>query len=945
MKFLSASWTFGKWLAGCLRDILLVSVWLLLLGLLLVQIGVVTSHQLPMPAWMLRKIETRLNTAGLRVKIDHATIDPAGRVLIHNLQLIPPIFDAALAKIDTLYLRLSPIALMAGEVEPRDVHIDGLNLQLPAILSPTGKTESVISNVRLAFKPNRDIFTIDELSGQVANLTISVRGSVTIPDEFKPNSQKKADLPALVATAIRKYTDLARQITERSYELAALDRPHLSIDLTSQEDKTSAKLTLTCRNMDIDLTRLRSGAGRLLMTDLRLSTDLSLTPKLPEVIILDASCLEAKTTTDYKLQDVNGNLTVKFTNEPAAFTATSLFLSAKTAVAKDILFQNPLVRLNRDQSPTVKIDFISDAIGTPWHIQAEIETNPGLGQIEVEGALTPLIVKQIAEKIGIEPDLLLKLKKPAPLRLAVDLSAGWKFDKARGRISFGPVVGYTVPFTSGDADVYFDGTELSFTNIAATQGENAATGSYWMNVKNKDFRFLLDGHLRPMGIEGFFEDWWSNFWGHFDFSPAAPEAHVDVAGRWGRPYTTTVFVTADIARPSISNVAFDRVRATMFIRPDFYDATEFVAERGGRSARGTFTRVVDLYREKDSLRYINFAVTSNLDLVETAKIFGTEGTETVEPFTFAAPPTLHLSGRVDGPASGRGSHRLVQIDLKSTGAFSLYNFPLTDLTFRGAIRDADIDLPEIQVSFAEGQASGSAYISGSAPNRQLRFDCKLNGALLGEAISTLEHYAAKERGEASPVQSKFQQQIAQGRLNLQLAAVGMYSDPLSFYGHGSMELSGAQLAQINLLGALSLLLSKTPLFKFTALQLNEAHSSFILEREKLVLPDLRITGSSATIETKGTYQLDKKFMEFGAKVYPFGQGKTFLANAVGFVLVPISNALELKLSGPLDQPNWRLAYGPTNFIYNITGTKPSELPLEPSQPGTPNRFLVPHLKR
>jgi hypothetical protein len=88
-------------------------------------------------------------------------------------------------------------------------------------------------------------------------------------------------------------------------------------------------------------------------------------------------------------------------------------------------------------------------------------------------------------------------------------------------------------------------------------------------------------------------------------------------------------------------------------------------------------------------------------------------------------------------------------------------------------------------------------------------------------------------------------------------------------------------------------------------------------------------------------------MAFTAKLYPFGQGKTLFSNAVGFVLVPLSNAFGLKLSGTLEQPNWRFTYGPRNFLYNITGTNPNEAAAIPEQTPTDitRKLPPPYLRR
>jgi len=945
MKLRRASWFFSKWCASCLRDIFIVVLWLVLIGFGLAQIGLLTAHKLPMPDGLLRQIEARLADAGLTAQIEDASIDLSGRVLLNNVQLATTSFDSPLAKIDTLYIRLNPLVLLARQIDVRYVRASGVNLMLPAMLSPTGRTEEVLSNVCLSFKPGHNELELDQLSGQLANLTVSVRTPVTIPlgQKTDPHASPKIR----VAEALKDYISLARKLTEFTPELAALEKPNLTLSLSSASlaNAPLVTFTLTSRKMDVDLSRFRPDVGRLAVTDLKLATTLALDGPAPDMLTFRWSCASALTHTGWQLQGTTGQLTGRFATD--TFQPLSCVVTADTARVNDFTFAQTLAQLSQEPAdPRVRAEITTAALGTTWQISGLADPALGQGTLQLDGALTNDIMQRAEAAAGLATGTLLTLNAPAPVSLTADFAPGWKFQQARGRATFGHVVGYSVPFSTGRATFTFDGTELSVTDIAASQGENAATGSYWMNVKNRDFRFLLAGKLRPADISGFFDPWWANFWQHFDFTQAAPIASVDVAGRWGRPYTTTVLARADVTGPTINAVSFNRVRTTMFIRPDFYDALELKLNKGAGSASGTFTRAIDFYRDDDSLRSLDFDLTSTLDLAETARIFGAEGTETVEPFIFANPPNLHLTGHVDGAASPRGPHRLIQIAAKSTGPFALYEFPLHDLSFNGTINDHDIDLRDIEVTFAQGIAKGVAFLSGPEADRRLRFDCTLSGANLGRAISTLEQFSAQQNNEPAPTASRFQQKLSEGRLDLQLAAQGLYHDPLSFQGDGTLALTGAQLAQINLLGALSQLLSKSSALNFTSLQLDAARAHFSLERNKLVFPDLKITGSSVAVETQGTYLLDKKTMDFAAKVYPFGHGKTLLADAVGFVLKPLTTAMELKLSGPIDKPRWRFAYGPTSLMYTLTGTKPNDtVEPDPIPTDITRKLPPPYLRR
>ena len=136
------------------------------------------------------------------------------------------------------------------------------------------------------------------------------------------------------------------------------------------------------------------------------------------------------------------------------------------------------------------------------------------------------------------------------------------------------------------------------------------------------------------------------------------------------------------------------------------------------------------------------------------------------------------------------------------------------------------------------------------------------------------------------------------------------------------------------------MLSKT-LLNFSSLRLDNAQADFLIEGNKLVFQQVKLQGPRTLIDAKGEYLFGPRTLSFNARIFPLQESKFVLVDALGALLTPLSNVLELKLTGPLDKPSWAFAFGPTNLLRTITrgpaspnGT-PSPPPPPPQTPAQP----------
>jgi len=459
-------------------------------------------------------------------------------------------------------------------------------------------------------------------------------------------------------------------------------------------------------------------------------------------------------------------------------------------------------------------------------------------------------------------------------------------------------------------------------------GDSLAHGSYEMDAQTLDFRFLLTGGLRPMGIDKWFHSWWSDFWSTFTFNASLPVADVDVLGRWGDLTATQVFVQADCFDAGLKGVAFDRVRTRLFLRPQWFDIRHFDVSRAEHGAQGWLTRTLNL--DKNTWNSMEFDVESNLPFETIEQLFKQESAELLAPYKFSAPPRLQLSGRVDSDTSPVGKHERIDINLSSTGAMTYYGFPLDDLSVKALLRDDRIELPELAVVFARGRAKAQALLQGPVNARRLSFNMTLAEANLGAATQALAQFQPQVANSTAAAESKKAAkgrlaQLDQGRLDINLEAEGLYTDFYSFTGNGRALITGSELGQLNLFGPLSEALSGS-FINLGRFSLTKVEAPFALQGDHLHFDDLRITGPSALIQAKGDYRLRDGSLDFSTKVFPFDENSSVVGSAVGFVLTPFSRALEVKLHGNLNSPSWIFAYGPSRLLNTLIGAEKNDSP-------------------
>ncbi|MFZ9682258.1 MAG: AsmA-like C-terminal region-containing protein, partial [Cephaloticoccus sp.] len=900
----------GRFCVHCLLSFLCWGLWLLLVALLVGQTYIAVDKQLPVPGFLLRSMEQQLAASGVSATLGRTTFDPKGQVLVENLHLSLPTFEEPVARVASLYVRLDPWALLAGRFEPVELRASGISLSVPAMLSDSGRNEVLMENADLTLVPHDDVLEISHLTTHLAGVAISARGTLDL------SRFTSADETPAIELLARSYSEICRRLPALTRPLAGLRDGRIDLTLRpSEKFGAIARVMLTGQGYQ------PTGAATFTVGPFRASTRVPLRTTEPFFVRIAAATDRLQLPEGVTVDRPRTTLRARIAWDGIEFTPQRAEIEARSVAGAGVAVRDlaSTVRFNGPAkvATTLVARVGSEAVAVAGTLDPEARS----AALHAAGRFDPALLGLISRRVGRDIRPFLDFTAAPRFDVDVAFAPGAQFESVDGEVAAENVRAYGVTFGRIGGHIRVADGWFKADHAAATIGDNFATGTYEHELATHRYRFLLNGRLRPKALNPWFREWWDNFWTNFDFTAAAPDASVDVTGRWRDGPSTSVFVYANGAQPVINGVPLDHVTTLIFLRPNYYDAMEVHAYRDGGAAHGRFTRHHD--PETRALARMDFDLTSSLAPAVAAGLVGREVEEVVRPFVFATPVQLEAAGFVGEAGREIALHGTTQ------GDFTFHDFPLTGLNFTATVEGDEVLVDSLSAGFAGGTASGRLRVMGPPDARRLGFDLGLKQGNLQQASVTLSDYLARRRGQPPPPPSAYMQRNTNVVLDLDVSAEGNLDDPLSFSGSGNAQLNGRGLGEIRLLGLLSELLN------FTSLRFNRLLTTFKVERDHLEFPDLNLIGSNAAISAHGTYALEEGTLDFNARIYPFQESRFILKSVGGAVLSPLSNVLEVKLNGQLDKPKWAFVIGPTNILRSLGQAAEGESTTAPGAPPPP----------
>ncbi len=906
----------ARYCATCLLTLALWTVWLALALLICFQAYIASVNELQVPRFILHSIEQHLAATGVSVKFGRATFDPSGRILLTKARFKLDSFEEPIVTADAIYLRLDPLALLERRFEAREIRATGANLFIPAMLSASGRAEKLVQDLDAGFSitSRGDEFSVDYLSCHLGGVLISARGQVNAGTVARSGAEGPS-LP-LAEFVSRNYVALSREFSRAEEQLAGLDGAVLTAVLTASDTRgaiVNAQLYADGLRLPspvaVEANRIQAGCrfpllgGAPLMTtavataeDLRVAGKVSATGVLARsrgILIMD------KLSFDTRQVDV---------------TAGSVTMGAYSVAA-------PMVSLVPKGGQAFGAEVDALVLGRPVRAQGDVDLAAGSADVSFDGSFAPGLTERISERTGVDIRRFADLSEPIEAAGRVRFLPGWKFGDVSARVDTRNFVAYKVPFDEARGTVSYDGTHFAAREAVVVSGDNLAMGSYEQNFSTLEFRYLLTGRLRPLYISPWFGgDWWPDIFGNFGFPERPPDATIDVKGQYLHGRHFSVYGYADSKAPVLRGVPFDEARVLLYVDQAACDGLDITLSKGDGAVKGSFKLTTEPVQGTWSAFDID--AESTVDPAPVGTLLQPEAAAAIAAFSFDQPPAISIRGHFDGPAAQGPRGKTLHTEVRSASTFRVHGVSFDKASFALDLSGDDIDISGIEAGFAGGAVTGTASVTGDGAARRLRFKASLTGASLGQAAAAAEGYVTAAPPGSSTALDTFAKDKSGVRLDLNASAEGVPGELGSFVGDGNVQVQGAGLGELSLLGGLSKVL------KFPELRFTQARASFKIGDSDLSFSDLSVIGANSAIRAKGTYSIDRRLLDFSATIYPFMESKSLL-QVFNALSAPLSAMLRVRLTGSIDKPTWRLAYSPLSLLRvdDVKAGAPTPAPL------------------
>lgn len=849
------------------------------------------------PSFFEKKFANALEAVSLETKIGKIKINLSGSVELTDFMVYQGGVKSPLFECKRALITIKPLDIFIGKVTLRNVYIEKGVLYSPASISPSGRPERFITDLRLNLAIQKNVASVGLLACQFLSIPVHNDGPILVPFanssgkispevsndyygvirqvlEIQGLLKKAKGIQCLVKMqpsssslfSVGVFT-LAKEFKwESAVEAKEIEISSL-IDLSNQKNKFNG---IRVKTGLFQSTRYKWKGSSL---GFRVSSKLLLTKRMKDCPI-DFYCtgleFEDKKIADY----CGGELTLKEANLVAG--------RMELAESREWL-----------------------GLAGSWNAKEQS------GIATIEGCYNPIRAPMTELISGLKDIDFIEFKEAPHFGGQICIGKGIEFKEAAGWVHINncDVKGVRLIGVYGKLKGSDAGMEVETLYAKSTNGEARICAEF--NQQKERYRILAEGELMPSQINNWLDSWWTDIWGNFQFKSPLPYADIEISGN---------------IKNEDAYFVFGKIKARDFLfRDTFTKQCDLKLE-----AEYLYTKASGIKVETESgkvqgdllwhyafgvsgfTRY-NYDIKSSVKLKELQAMIGQGKLSLLSDFNCSVAPEIHLQGVHVAHSVNEPAFDQALMTFETKAPLSYQAVGLDSLKFRAQYDTKTTLIQPIDFGFADGKGQASAILFFEDGDKQkLEFNVSLKKAQFDKFLQRI----AELKGEKNIAAN---QTAYNGYFESSFKGQGYLGDIESFTGNGDARVYEANLGKVRLLGFISEILDIPP-FNITNLTLNDAQSSFKLEKEQLSFPDLKITGKSARINSFGTYNIKTDAINFTMDIFPTAEMKIPVISQVLFILNPISTFFQVELTNKLSEPKWNLHLTPFGLFKKKAGS-------------------------
>lgn len=893
--------------------------------------------EIPVPAFATDKLEQLLAEKGLEVDIGKLELDLRGILLFRDVKLNMPGYAEPVAETDLILVDFPPWGVLMKDFGVNQLWISRCHLYCPAVLSPTGKREPVLTDIFTEVLFGDGGAEVSRLLLRFGNLDIMVKGGVNLRNLREKAARGKDKAAAEPGDPAKDYAAFCRAMLEARPWVKRFTEPRLTLGLKRNEGVTRAGLRLYANDFN-----LGNGVQGEWLT-LRVTAEAE---DLEHIQLLEAMAGLRSLTWKEQVSTNDIALSAKLPPPSAKPIPHTFHLAGRDFKGWDLTMESFSGNLNIAEltQPTGSIHLQNDH---DWmNVNGWIDTEKGTADLKVSALWDPayFFKSSLLAKEGKAPELSC-MEHPRWFAHVI-FDEKYTFKSVDAELEFGKTQLEQLALTSVYARATATPERVDVHHAILSTARYTVSGTFWQQFATSRYRFVLSGHVDPMDISFIIdEDWWDQLWSSFTFHSEMPYADIDIRGIFGAGSRDKYFYGSNrLTDFSYNGVYLDTCTAMLWRRPVQLTIYDLLAKNSDGEMAGILQ--FNYIPEGKDRKSLAFATAGTLPLEQGSALVGPEAQEITEDFKLSGPPRVHVSGIKYGEDSKQPGDLYLNIHAKLNSTTNYEDFIFDWIDFEAYKTPDHLRMRDVSFGMAEGTGIAKAdvaFVDDTRRDMTLGFSLRDAKYLIladnvpffnneekagGKDTSAADKTADAKAPEVKDTGGK-DDKPERGKMNMEGAVVdvdmhteGTLGEVASFTGYGKLKVKNAYFGQLHLFGGLSRATQSIGL-NLGTVDFTHGHTRFVIGKGFVHFPKIVINGDTAKVEANGNLNMDDSGLDFYLSLYPLGGVKVPVVSQIFSVINPLTDTVEAHLTGTIDEPVWDVQFRPIGMF---TGQKEVENP-------------------